>query len=75
VSDERVEYNAVLQDYIELFRNQQARQAELLVPQWALERLNELLEAQRSNILGEIDQLAHAYGLLTPTKIIVAVQR
>lgn len=66
------DYNAVLSEYIELYRNQPPRQAELVVPGWALERLNALPEAQRKSILEEIDYIAAGHGLLTPTKIIVA---
>ena len=65
-------YNEVLAEYIELYKHQPPRQAELVVPRWAIDRLNELPEKQRKDILYEIDQIAAQHGLLTPTKIIVA---
>jgi hypothetical protein len=43
-------YNEVLYEYIELYKHQPPRQAELVVPQWALDRLNELPEEQRKSI-------------------------
>ena len=46
-----------------------------MVPAWAIERLNELPEEQRKNILAEVDQVAAQHGLLTPTKIIVTAER
>ena len=71
MTDETMRYNEVLSEYIELYKHQPPRQAELVVPQWALDRLNELPEEQRKSILGEVDQIAAQHGLLTPTKIIV----
>lgn len=64
-------YNEVLHEFIDLYKHQPPRQAELIVPQWAIDRLNELPEEQRRNILGEIDYIAAEHGLVTPTKIIV----
>jgi hypothetical protein len=64
-------YQDVLTLYLDLYANQPPRQAELVIPGWALERLNALPEDQRKLILGEIDQLAASHGLLTPTQVIV----
>jgi hypothetical protein len=64
-------YNAVLREWIDLYGRQPARQAELVVPAWALRRLNALTEEQRLNIMNEIDYIAASHGLLTPTKVIV----
>ena len=64
-------YHAVLREYIELYANQPPRQAELVVPAWALRRLNGLTVEERLRIMGEIDHIAASHGLLTPTKIIV----
>lgn len=66
------DYNAVLSEYIELYRNQPPRQAELVIPAWALRRLNSLTAEERLRIMGEIDHIAASHGLLTPTKVIVA---
>lgn len=68
-------YNRVLHEYLDLYFHQPPRQAELIIPAWALERLNALPPEQRTGILAEIDQVAAQDGLLTPTKIIVAVHR
>ena len=68
-------YNAVRREYLDLYAHQPRRQAELVVPAWALERLNALPAEQRTGILDEIDQVASQHGLLTPTKITVAVQQ
>jgi hypothetical protein len=65
-------YNNVLREYIDLYQHQPARQAELVVPAWALRRLLDLPEQQRLSIMGEIDHIAAAHGLRTPTKVIVA---
>lgn len=68
-------YNAVLREYLDLYFHQPPRQAELVIPAWALERLNALPPEQRTGILAEVDQVAAGHGLLTPTKIIVVVHR
>jgi hypothetical protein len=68
-------YNTILREYLDLYANQPRRQAELIIPGWALERFNALPEDQRQSILLEIDQIAAMHGLLTPTKIIVEVPR
>ena len=65
-------YSDVLREYLDLYANQEPRQAELVVPAWAFRQLNELPEYQRREIMGEIDHVAAQHGLLTPTKIIVA---
>lgn len=65
------DYNAVLHEYLDLYANQPRRQAELVIPGWALRRLNSLPEEQRLGIMGEIDHVAASHGLLTPTKVIV----
>lgn len=64
-------YGEVLREWIGLYAAQEPRQAELLVPAWAVARLNALPEEQRKSILSEIDQIAAGHGLLTPTKLIV----
>lgn len=67
------DYNAILREFLDLYAHQPPRQAELVVPDWAIERLNALPEEQRQGILTEIDWVAAGHGLLTPTKIIVAI--
>jgi hypothetical protein len=69
------DFNDVLNEYLDLYAHQPPRQAEMVIPAWALERLNALPAEQRTGILDEIDQVAAQHGLLTPTKIIVAVHR
>lgn len=69
------EYSVVLREFLDLYHHQSPRQAELVVPAWALERLNALPEEERRDLLGEIDQIAASHGLLTPTKIFVTAQR
>ena len=65
------DYAEALQTFLDLYANQPPRQAELVIPGWALRRLNALDEHERLKILGEIDHIAASHGLLTPTKIIV----
>lgn len=69
MSDEPI-YQDVLTVYLDLYRNQEPRQAELVVPAWAFRRLNALTELERLKIMGEIDHVAAQHGLLTPTRII-----
>jgi hypothetical protein len=69
------DFSTVLQEYLDLYANQAPRQAELVIPGWALERLLVLPEEQRRHILAEVDQIAASHGLLTPTKLIVALQQ
>jgi hypothetical protein len=64
-------YAEVLQTYLDLYANQPPRQAELVIPQWAMVQLNALPEAERVSILHNVDLVAQAHGLLTPTKVIV----
>jgi hypothetical protein len=67
------DFNDVLREYLDLYEHQTAsRRAELVIPAWALERLNALPEEERKDILAEVDQVAAQHGLKTPTKIIVA---
>jgi hypothetical protein len=69
------DFNDVLNEYLDLYAHQPPRQAELVVPAWALRRLNSLTQEERLRIMGEIDHVAALHGLQTPTKIIVAAQQ
>jgi hypothetical protein len=65
------DYATVLQDFLDLYANQTPRQAELVIPAWAMRQLNALDEHERLKIMNEIDHIAASHGLLTPTKVIV----
>jgi hypothetical protein len=65
------DYNTILREYLDLYANQPPRQAELIVPAWALRRFNALTREERLQIMIEIDHVAAMHGLLTPTKLIV----
>jgi hypothetical protein len=65
-------YHDVLREYLDLYKRQEPRQAELVVPAWAFRKLNALTEVERRRIISEINDIALLHGLQTPTKIIVA---
>jgi hypothetical protein len=73
VSDDEPIYQDALTVFLDLFEHQPPRQAELVIPAWAMRKLNALPEHERLKIMGEIDHIAAAHGLITPTKVIVAV--
>ena len=58
-----------ISDWLALYSDQTPRQATLLIPRWAQERLEALNEELRRSILAEVDQVASEHGLLTPTII------
>lgn len=73
MSEKPLTYAEVLHEFLDLYDHQPPRQAELVIPAWAMRRLNALPELQRLQIMGEIDHVAAQHGLITPTKVIVAV--
>ena len=47
------------------------QQATLVIPRWAMERLDALPEDRRQAIMDEVDAIAASYGLTTPTRYVV----
>jgi len=57
--------------YVEMYRNQAPRRAQLVIPTWVKRQLDALPEDERQSILNDVDEIASQYGLDTPVEIIV----
>jgi hypothetical protein len=60
----------VVADYLALYRDQTPRQAQLLIPAWAKDRLDSMPEDVRRSILDDVEQIASWHGLTTPVNIV-----
>lgn len=58
-----------IKKYLDLYRDQAPRQAELFLPGWVLRELAALPIEDFDRIMADVDTVAAQHGLLTPTAI------